>query len=338
MEDSGVTSGHEDVWEREHAARLMEAQRRQQDGVLSHAQLTAGGLTRADMIRMQRRKEIVRVHRRVYVDHTGPLTWHQRAWAAVLYAAPAYVCGPSVEAPRAERPMVPGMVPDPIHVAIDQTRRVAPQPGIVIHRLTNLETHAHGGVPPRLKLEDNALAMAHDARSEIDAIASLAGVAGRTHVTAGSLRGALSRFPSLRRRAWIAKIIDDLESGTNSVLEHGYLTKVERVHGLPRSERQTVRATPKGSQFRDVEYVAYGLVVELDGALGHDTWRDQARDADRVLDDLAATRTVTARLRWHQVFETPCRTAQGIARVLASRGWADSPRACDDACLIARQP
>jgi len=322
--------------EGEHAERLMEAQRRQQDGVLSHAQLAAGGLTRADMIRMQRRKEIVRVHPRVYVDHTGPLTWHQRAWAAVLYAAPAYVCGPSVEAPRTERPMVPGMVPDPIHVAIDQTRRVVPQPGIVIHRLTNLETHAYGGVPPRLKLEDNALATAHDARSEIDAIASLANVAGRAHVTAGSLRGALSRFPSLRRRAWIARIIDDLESGTSSVLEHGYLAKVERVHGLPRSERQTVRATPMGNQFRDVEYAAYGLVVELDGALGHDTWRDQARDADRVLDDLAATGTVTARLRWHQVFETPCRTARSIARVLASRGWTDSPTPCGDACLIAR--
>ena len=316
----------------------MEAQRRQQDGLLSHAQLAAGGLTRADMIRMQRRKEIVRVHPRVYVDHTGPLTWHQRAWAAVLYAAPAYVCGPSVEAPRTERPMVPGMVPDPIHVAIDQTRRVAPQPGIVIHRLTNLETHAHGGVPPRLKLEDNALAMAHDASSEIDAIASLADVAGRAYVTAGSLRGALSRFPSMRRRAWIAKIIDDLESGTNSVLEHGYLTKVERVHGLPQSQRQAVRATPNGNQFRDVEYAAYGLVVELDGALGHDAWRDQARDADRALNDLAATGTVTARLRWHQVFDTPCRTARSIARVLASRGWTASPTACGDDCPIPRQP
>ncbi|MFI5624188.1 hypothetical protein ACIA03_12050 [Nocardioides sp. NPDC051685] len=316
----------------------MEAHRRQQDGVLSHAQLAAGGLTRADMVRMQRRKEIVRVHPRVYVDHTGPLTWHQRAWAAVLYAAPAYVCGPSVEAPRTERPRVPGVVPDPIHVAIDQTRRVAPQPGIVIHRLTNLETHAHGGVPPRLKLEDNALAMAHDARSEIDAIASLADVVGRAYVTADSLRGALDRFPSLRRRAWIAKIIDDLESGTNSVLEHGYLSKVERAHALPRSERQTVRATPEGNQFRDVEYAAYGLVVELDGALGHDTWRDQARDADRALDDLATTGTVTARLRWHQVFGTSCRTARSIARVLASRGWTDSPTPCGDDCVLARQP
>ncbi|MFJ9388381.1 hypothetical protein ACIRON_06165 [Nocardioides sp. NPDC101246] len=324
--------------DREHAARLMEAQRRQQDGVLSHAQLAAGGVTRADLIRMQRRKEVVRVHPRVYVDHTGPLTWHQRAWAAVLYAGPAYVCGPSVEAPRTERPLQPGMVPDPIHVAIDQTRRVMPQPGLVIHRLTNLETHGHGGVPPRLKLEDNALMVAHEASSEIDAIAGLAGIVGRPYVTPASLRRALSRFPSLRRRAWIAEIIYDLDSGTNSVLEHGYLTRVERAHGLPRAERQAVRTTPEGNQFRDVEYAAYGLVVELDGALGHDTWRTQARDADRVLDDLAATGTVTARLRWHQAFDTPCRTAQRIARVLASRGWAGTPVSCGDDCVVVREP
>lgn len=338
MEISGSSDEQQQAWGKEHAARLMEAQRRQQDGVLSHAQLTAAGVTRADMIRMQRRKEIVRVHPRVYVDHTGPLTWHQRAWAAVLYAGPAYVCGPSVEAPRAEKPLQPGMVPDPIHVAIDQSRRVMPQPGIVIHRLANLETHAHGGIPPRLKLEDSALAIAHEARSDIDAVARLAEIAGRTYVTAGSFRAALNRFPSLRRRAWIAKIIDDLESGTNSVLEHGYLAKVERAHRLPRADRQTVRMTPEGSQFRDVEYAAYGLVVELDGALGHDTWRDQAADADRVLDDLAATGSVTARLRWHQVFDTPCRTARSIASVLVSRGWTGSPKTCGDACLIGPQP
>lgn len=331
---SGTAGEPDDAWAREHAARLMEAQRRQQDGVLSHAQLTAGGLTRADLVRMQRHKELVRVHPRVYVDHTGPLSWHQRAWAAVLYAAPAYVCGPSVEPPRSERPVQPGMVPEPIHVAIDQSRRVGSQPGIVIHRLTNLETHAHGGVPPRLRLEDNALAMAHGARSEIDAIAHLADVVGRRYVTAGSLRTALGRFPSLRRRAWIGRIIDDLESGSCSVLEHGYLTRIERAHGLPVGERQTLRITPSGKQFRDVEYAEFGVVVELDGALGHDTWRAQARDADRALDDLAATGTVTARLRWHQVFETPCRTARSIAKVLATRGWTSLPTSCDDDCVI----
>lgn len=335
---SGESRADDDVWELERLRLQLESQRRMQDGVLTHAQLVAAGVTRADLARMQRRKELRRVHPRVYVDHTGPLNWHQRAWAAILYAAPAYLCGPSAEPPRTEQLARPGFVPDPIHVAINQTRRVNAQPGIVIHRLTNLESHAFGGTPPRLKIEDNALAMAHEARSEIDSVACLAQVVGRSYVTPATMRAAVGRFPSLRRRAWISTIIDDLESGSHSVLEHGYLTKVERAHRLPRAVRQTPRTTSSGSQFRDVEYEAYGLVVELDGALGHAAWRDQARDADRALDDLAASGTVTARLRWHQVFDTPCRTAQAVARILRARGWAGSPAACSKDCPIGADP
>lgn len=80
------------AFDREHAALLLDAQRRMQDGVTSHAQLVASGLSRIDIERGVRRNELRRVHPRVYVNHTGPLTWEQRAWAAVLYADPAVLC------------------------------------------------------------------------------------------------------------------------------------------------------------------------------------------------------------------------------------------------------
>ena len=111
---------------------MLDAQRRMQDGVASYAQLTASGLSRIDIDRAVRRNEFRRVHPRVYVNHSGPLTWEQRAWAAVLYA--------------------------------------------------------------RLKVEDNALAMANEARSEIDAIARVAEVASRP----------MSPRPRSRRH-WIAR-------------------------------------------------------------------------------------------------------------------------------------
>ena len=107
----------------------------------------------------------------------------------------------------------------------------------MIHRLASLAPRTYGGTPPRLNLEDNALLMAHGARREIDAIVAFAQVASRSYVTAATLRAALERYPSLRRRALVAEMIDDLESGTHSVLEHGYLVKVERPHGLPTGER-----------------------------------------------------------------------------------------------------
>lgn len=303
------------IFAREDAARMLDAQRRMQDGVASYAQLIAGGLSRIDIERAVRRNELRRVHPRVYVDHTGPLTWEQRAWAAVLYAAPALLCRESLEAPRGRDDG------RPIHVAIDHSRRVMPQPGVVIHRTRDLKLKAYGGTPPRLKVEDNALAMAHEARSEIDAIARVAEVASRPYVTATTLQAALGRARSLRRRRLIQGLVDDLTTGTHSVLEHGYLTKVERAHGLPAGRRQSPRVGASGNQFRDVEYVGYALVVELDGALGHDSWRDQARDADRSLDDLADVGAVTARLRFHQVFGTPCQTAARVGRILTRNGW-----------------
>ncbi|WP_211352318.1 hypothetical protein [Nocardioides albertanoniae] len=314
--------------EREDAARFLAAQMLMQDGVASHAQLVAGGVTKADIERRLRRRELRRVHPRVYVDHAGPMTWTQRAWAAVLYAEPAYLCWTSLEEPRGRDDGAP------IHVAIDHDRRVSPQDGIVIHRMKNMEQRAYGGVPPRLAVEDNALAMAHEATREIDAIARLAEAASRTYVTATTLRAALSRYPSIRRRSLLQGLIGDLDAGTHSVLEHGYLTKVERAHGLPVGRRQSARRGPDGNQFRDMDYAAHQLVVELDGSLGHESWRDQARDADRALDDLASTGAVTARLRFHQVFDTPCQTATRIARILRRNGWNGTMRACGEACRM----
>lgn len=313
---------------REDAARMLDAQRRMQDGVATYAQLTAGGLRRIDIERAVRRNELRRVHPRVYINHTGPLTWEQRAWAAVLYAAPAVLCRDSLEAPRGRDDG------RPIHVAIDHSRKVMPQPGIVIHRMRDLESKAHGGTPPRLKVEDNALAMANEAKSEIDAIARVAEVASRSYVTAATLQEALNRAHSVRRRKLIQSLVDDLATGTHSVLEHGYLAKVERAHGLPSGRRQSPRMGASGNQFRDIEYEGYALVVELDGALGHDSWRDQARDADRSLDDLAKLGAVTARLRFHQVFDTPCQTAVRVGRILTRNGWSGTLQSCGQGCPV----
>ena len=60
-----------------------------QDGVVSRQQLLSLGAARHDVERWLRRRDLTRVHPGVYVDHTGPLGWHQRAWAACLLHPPA---------------------------------------------------------------------------------------------------------------------------------------------------------------------------------------------------------------------------------------------------------
>ncbi|MEU0312265.1 hypothetical protein [Nocardioides sp. NPDC006273] len=151
-------------------------------------------------------------------------------------------------------------------------------------------------------------------------------------MTTNAVRAALERHPRLPRRAFISELLADIDAGTCSVLEHGYLSRVERAHGLPPGTRQSVRLTANGNEFRDVEYEAYGLVVELDGRLNHESWRAQGRDADRDLDDSALGGRLTARVRWPQVFETQCRTACRVSQLLHQRGWQEDPMKCGDKC------
>ena len=152
--------------------------------------------------------------------------------------------------------------------------------------------------------------------------------------TAARLRDARAPRKRLRGRRWILEVLADVEAGACSVLEHGYLARVERAHGLPRAARQQIRRTESGTEYRDVEYDEFGLVVELDGRVGHEGWAAGGRDADRDLDDRAAGRE-TVRLRHQQVFDTPCRTASRIASILRRRGWAGSPRSCGPDCVMA---
>lgn len=60
-----------------------------QGGVVSRRQVLAAGLNNAFIERKLRRRVWARVHRGVYVAHTGHLSWEQRAWAAILCFWPA---------------------------------------------------------------------------------------------------------------------------------------------------------------------------------------------------------------------------------------------------------
>lgn len=79
---------------------------------------------------------------------------------------------------------------------------------------------------------------------------------------------------------------------------------------------------------RDVEYVDFGLVVELDGRLGHDGPVARDRDLERDLDAAVHGDRLTLRLGWGQVSERPCATATKIARALRARGWRGTVARC----------
>jgi hypothetical protein len=299
-----------------------------QDGVVSRRQLVDLGHHKPDLERMLRRRDLVRVHPGVFVNHTGPLSWQQRAWAAVLYAGrSALHLDSALPGPDAEAP---------ISVAIDATRRVVPRTGLRIHRVKRLEEKARWNLsPPRVSVEVVALEKAHRARDDLAAIAALTDVVGRRLTTAARIGSALADRPRLRRRQLLTALVGDLAAGTHSVLEHGFLTRVVRPHGLPEPTRlQAPRAGRSGSEYRDVEYADFAMFVELDGRFNHDGAPASDRDAIRDLDDLADGQ-VTPRLRFAQVYGGQCRTAARLARIFAARGWRSSATSCGPGCEVA---
>jgi hypothetical protein len=130
----------------------------------------------------------------------------------------------------------------------------------------------------------------------------------------------------------LAGVLTDVESGTCSVLEHGYLTLVERPHGLPRGQRQTADVGRAGRIYRDVSYAEL-MHLELDGRMFHQSADARDRDFDRDLETLVDGQ-ITTRLSYGQVFARPCWTARQVAVLLQQRGWTGSPVTCAPDCTL----
>ncbi len=291
-----------------------------QDGVVARRQLVGLGLTQGDLNRLLRRRELTPVHRATFVAHTGPLTWDQRAWAAVLVHHPAALTRASA-------------LPDPpatgaIHVAVDVDRTVRRVPGVVAHRTARWrERLAANATRPRLAVPEAVVELVSDADDSWEAFAALARVCQSRRTTPGAVRDALRARRGLRDRPLLLGMVDDLATGACSVLEREYLTTVERAHGLPTADRQGRERLAGGVVYRDAEYVDHGVVVELDGRTFHS---GAGREADFGRDLLTAATSdrLTLRLGWRQVVREPCRTAHHLGAVLGRRGWAGQVVRC----------
>ncbi len=292
-----------------------------QDGAVSRRQVLDLGGTDHDLARLLRRRDLVTVHPGVYVDHTGRLSWIQRAWCAVHARWPAALAResalPEVD-PRA-----------PIHLAVDLHRHLRPLPGVVLHRTPTLDGRVNWlRTPPRIKLEHAILDVMGSAPPE-RAYRALAALCHTRTTTPAAIRDTLRQRPRVPNRQVIDGLLDDLETGACSVLERGYLRLVERRHRLPPGDRQVAFVNGSRRGFHDVKYSAYGLVVELDGRAFHDSvesWNDSySRDLE-----VAVTGARTARLSYRQIFDSPCLTAHQIGRLLHRGGWAGAVMPCPD--------
>jgi len=302
---------------------------KEQDGVVSRRQVLATGCATSEITRRLRRREWAQAHPGVYVDHTGPLSWRQRAWAAVLFSWPAALTLESAirvgdgKGRRGPRDIL-------IHVVVERDRHLVAPAGVRIHRSSGFAGLVQWNLgPPRLRYEHAVLALAASAARDVDAVAHLADACGSRRTTAPRLLAAAGERTRLPRRAWIEEVLTDVGAGTCSVLEHGYVDCVQRPHGLPEGQRQASHRHGDRTTFRDVDYDELGVVVELDGRLFHESAHARDVDMDRDL-EAAADGSETLRISFGQVFERACATAGLVAAVLHRRGWQGELRTCPE--------
>ena len=280
--------------------------------------------------RLLRRKEWIVVHPGVYIVHNGAPSWHQRAWAAVLYAWPAALThdsalraahGPGRRTDRAERP---------IQVAVDRHRHLARREGIRFRRVSAFgERVQWNRSPPCVRYEDAALDVAAEKADPVASVGVLADACGSRRTTAARLLERLEGRERIAQRAWLRTVLTDVAVGTCSVLEHGYQTLVVRPHGLPAGELQSTGVGAGGRVYRDVMLEELGMYVELDGRLFHTSAVDRDRDLERDLDAAVERDATTLRLGFGQVYKRSCATAGKLALVMGKHGWAGKVRPCD---------
>ncbi len=306
-----------------------------QGGVITRAQVLAAGLDDDHIETRLRRKDWRRVHRGVYVGHTGPLGWEQQVWAALLFYGEAdgeaAAFGSTALALEGMSGHTPG---GQVHVAVPHERRVTKLPGVVVHRLRSFHDVVHPSRRPRrVRLEHAVVHVASAARDEAAAVAVLADACQTRRTTATRLGRTLLALGTMPRRRLLLAILDDVATGVHSVLERRYARDVERAHGLPRGKRQQAGGNGRGGRaWRDCLYLRGRLVVELDGRLGHEWTEDRWADFDRDI-EAAVEGAVTIRVGWRQVLD-PCRVAAALARLLQGLGWTGTPRPCGPACAV----
>lgn len=292
-----------------------------QAGVVSREQALESGLSRHALPRLVRETFWRQVCRGIYLID-GRLDWEALAWSGILVAgessrlgglAAGYACRLVDEAPD----LIEIWLPD----RGDLPRRQPASMTWCFRREAAGVRARSVGSPPRLGVENTVLDLVSASTSQ-QAVGWVSTAVQRRLTTPRRLLATLDQRDASRHRNLLRSVLLDVATGAESPLEVAYLRKVERAHALPRARRQ---AQQRGTRI-DVLYEEFGLVVELDGRLGHTgsgRFRDMARD-----NRSAGAGLLTLRYGWSDVDGQPCRVALQVERMLALRGWAGQLTPC----------
>ncbi len=308
---------------------------RYQAGVVTRAQGHGSGLSDRAIVHRLATGRWRRTYPGVYATFSGPVSHEAQLWAAVLYAGAGAVLSHETAAELQRLLDKPAPL---IHLTVPPARRVAPQPGLKIHRSRRTVTGQRfpPGVLPQTFVDDTLLDLIDKAGTFDEVCALVTRAFGRRLTGEGRLRATARLRGRLRWRSDVDALITEAAHGTHSLLEYHYDRDVEKAHGLPRAARQAPYTKLDGSKgFRDRFYQDYGVLVELDGASAHpqeDRWTDRERD-----NHAATLRKQTLRFGWKHVRHQTCETAAMTAVVLRNHGWRGAAKPCSPECAVTQR-
>lgn len=307
-------------------AALLDAQA----GMVSRAQALSAGMTSSGVQHNLHRGRWIRSHPGVYRTYTGRPEELSRAWATVLYAGAGSMVGATETLAEAGL----GRWPETLTVIVPSSRRVAPQPGLLVVRSRHADRwRAPASTLPRMRVEAAALMLVDRAATEVAAIDALITVTAGRRTTTSRLSAEVAAWPRLRRRRLVEDVLGDVDDGVASALERRW-RRLEREHGLPPAKRNVAVESGGRRLYRDLDYDPLPVVAELDGRLYHpdiESFRDRARD------NLAARQQkLTVRYGWREVVSDPCGCARELADVLRASGWQGQLRPCGSSCRAVR--
>lgn len=244
--------------------------------------------------------------------------FEKRAWVALLAAGDRAAIGGEAalglhglnrQVDEIEVWVPPGAQPDSI-------------PGVRVRRDRIGRTERARGTLTRISMEDALIDVGQFLSTE-RLVALLSDAVRRRTTTLDRVEAAVQARRRVRGRKRFEELLGDL-GGIESTLEYAYRRHVERAHGLPVGRRNV--SVSVGTR-TDVVYGEYGVLVELDGRLGHQDADSAFRDLDR--DNLhVLSGKVTLRYGSPDVRGRFCEVATQVGGVLMNRGWPGPVLAC----------
>ncbi|HEX4657447.1 MAG TPA: type IV toxin-antitoxin system AbiEi family antitoxin domain-containing protein [Streptosporangiaceae bacterium] len=298
-------------------------------GVITRAQALAAGMTRHAIQARLDSGRWQRLHVGVYAVYSGRPTRESLLWAAVLgVRSGGVLCHQTAAELHGLQDVGTGRK---IHVMVPCGHSVAALTGVVIHYSRRVQVARHPALePPRTRLEETVLDLAEAEATTTGAISWILTACASRKTKPDRLLQAMDSRPRIRRRKILLAALGDARIGVESILEHGYLYRVERAHGLPAGLRQRRTRVGGAPRYEDVRYEKYGVIVELDGQAAHpegERWQDIRRDNLSAMNGW-----ITLRYSYADVMERPCEIADEIVRALRARGYTGGAHRCGPSC------